>query len=192
MNNRLKYCIALICSLFTLIVFAGMPNLAFAATGPNHHGKPTSSGTPTVPACEEGWYYDNISIQGYPLAQVGPTYRDYNGTGNNETDTFTATTSGTISLSVSAEVSVNANVIIGSVQAKTGLSVTTSITATVGNQVQMTVPPHKAGYAAYGVFRVETTGHYYFRFMNCVIGTDDGYITTYSPWYVGWNTWTGN
>jgi hypothetical protein len=85
----------------------------------------------------------------------------------------------------------DASAIIAGVDATFGISVEASISTTIGNAMSITVPPYKTGYGQYGVWRKVTYGHYYYRLTNCSVGTDDGYITAYSPWYTGWNTWIG-
>lgn len=145
---------------------------------------------PHARACNEGYVYDGLTKSADSIAPVTPTFADYNGTNHVETDTFTATTSGTVTLTATAEETVSANVVLGSVAEKTGVSVSFSLTATVGNQTQLTVDRGKTGYAQYGVWRVVTTGHYYYRFSDCSIGDDQGYVTAYSPYRVGWRTWT--
>jgi hypothetical protein len=145
---------------------------------------------PHVVSCDAGWAYTDLTRYANTIATVGPTQSDYNGTGSAASATFSATTSGTISLSASSSAKVSAGVIITNVELTFGISVTTSLTATVGNSITISIPSHKTGYAAYGVWEVVTYGHYYYINSICQTTINDGYIDTYSPSYVGWRVWT--
>ncbi len=186
MKHRLRSLVAALgmLSFFSTLVF--LPNTAFAATEPAQSPKAVS---PNYQVCDTGWVYDNITINPDLFAQVGPTQSDYNGTGSNATATFTSSVSGTVSLSVNTTATVNANVIVGSASAAVGVTLSTSLTTSIGNNFAITVPPYKTGNGAYGVREKSTTGHYYYRNQNCSIGSDDGYITAKSPWTFGWNAW---
>jgi len=115
-------------------------------------------------------------------------YYDYNGTGQTENMTFSATTSGTVSLSISVSATVDANAIIAGAQATTSLTLQASMTATIGNAVQVnSVPPGVGVYAAYGVFRNYTTGDYTYYYSNCT-WHDYGIIKAWVPDRTGWTT----
>jgi hypothetical protein len=148
--------------------------------------------SPRAQVCDEGWVFDSIVKIATILAQVGPTYRDYNGTSAMADMTLTSTVSGTVGVSTTIGAEANAGVIVANVKTSLSVNVSISITATVSNTFRISVPAHKAGYGNYGVFRIETSGHYYYRTSSCKASPDDGTITAYSPWYVGWNTWIGN
>lgn len=141
--------------------------------------------------CEPGWVYDSVSNQGRQMAQVFPTQADYNGTPYNETVTLSASTTATVGVTWSGGGSLDGGVIVAGVQVSINASVTISISVSGTNTVQMTVPPYKTGYGQYGVWRQVAYGHYYYLTQRCGVGTDYGWRTTYSPWYVGWNTWIG-
>ena len=172
---------------FLCIFFLGSTN-AFAST----KSQPLDHNPPRKIGCHEGYVYDNLSRQNNALAQVGPTYRNYNGTSSPATVTFTSSQSGTIGVTTSVGGSVDANVIVTGVSVTFGVSVSVSLTATTGTSISITVPAHQAGYGQFGVWRVVTTGHYYYRLPDCSIGYDYGTVTAYSPSYIGWNTYTGN
>lgn len=174
------------------LVLLGL-SLAVVLTPSAFAASPKTITSPKVIGCGSATYvYDHVSYKGLPLLQFGPTYRDYNGGTATAEMTLTATVGGTATLTVSTSVKVDASVILAGAEATVGTSLSYSVTANVSNQFKIYVPAHKAGYGAYGVFRVETTGHYYYRLSDCSVGTDYGTITAYSPDYVGWNTWIGN
>jgi len=141
--------------------------------------------------CDPSWIYDNVSDKGRQLIPTTVVYGDYNGTANNATASFSAITAGTVTLTSSIGGSVDASAIIAGVNYTFGISVSVSLYASVGNTISITVPPYKTGFGQHGVWRKIAYGHYYYLASNCHISTDDGYITSYSPWYVGWNTWIG-
>lgn len=162
--------------------------------------------TPNGYQCDPGWIYDNVVDAGTEIYVVapspsgpfapdrpnsGPAYRAYNGTASNATVAFSATTTGTVSLAVSGTYSVDASAIVAGVNLSLGITVTTSISTTVGHTITITVPPRTAGYGQYAIYRKVTNGHYYYLMSNCAVGTDRGTLTARSPWMPDWNTWTG-
>lgn len=183
-------------SIMLVLGTAMIPNTALAAPKPGvPHLGPVASGhlhvTPDGYYCDPGWIYDSVSNQGRQIFQLGPTYGDYNGTGGTATVTLTATVGGTVSVGWSGGVSLDANVIVAGVRGSINGSVQVSLTAYVTNSISFGVPAYKTGYGQYGVWRQVAVGHYYYLMSNCTTGTDYGWPTTYSPWYVGWNTWIG-
>jgi hypothetical protein len=105
---------------------------------------------------------------------------------------LTATVSGTVSLTINPSAGVDASIVLASVKASINYSVQFSLTASQGNEiVDITVPAHRAGYGAYGVVTQKVLGDYYYLGSNCS-KSGDKWVTSYSPWYVGWNTWIGN
>lgn len=141
--------------------------------------------------CDPEWIYENVSDKGRQMAPTTVVYGDYNGTPYNATATFTATTAGWVSLTTSIGGSVDASAIIAGVEVTLRVDVSVTLYASVGNAIAITVPPYKTGYGQHGVWRKVAYGHYYYLASNCTITNDKGYITSYSPWYVGWNTWIG-
>ncbi len=178
---------SLVALLVVLIGLAMMPATSFAATTTIHRLQ-----NPQVRGCIPGWVYTNVSILSEPIAPVGPTIKDYNGTNGTATETVISTISGTVTFTVNTSAKVNAGVIIANTEVTAGVSLSTSLTATIGNQWSFPVPAHKSGYAQYGIWEVVALGHYYYQTNTCGVSSDEGYIESTSPWYVGWNTWIGN
>jgi hypothetical protein len=96
-----------------------------------------------------------------------------------------------VSLAVNVSGSIDASVIVASVNRTLGITVTASLSTSVGHGITLTVPAHQAGYAQYGVYRKVTTGRYYYVATYCAITNDRGTVTARSPWYPNWNTWVG-
>lgn len=157
--------------------------------------------------CDPGWIYENISDRGSSFWIVAPVfsgpypadqpngasaYRAYNSNATSATETFSALVTGTVSVSINVSATVAASVIVASVNETLGITVTTSISTTIGHNMAISVPAHKAGYGQYGVLQKVTTGHYYYLASNCAITNDKGTVTARSPWYPNWNTWIGS
>ncbi len=183
--------------------------LAFAKSGPPQltpEARKHLHVTPNSFYCDPGYIYDNVVDKGDQIAVVapyvggpytadqpnnGPAYRSYNGTSSNATATFTATVQGSVNVAVNTSATVDTSVIVAGVNATLGITVTTSIQTSIGHGINITVPPHQAGYGQYGVYRKVTDGHYYNLQSDCQTGVDDGTVRADSPWYPNWNTWTG-
>ena len=139
--------------------------------------------------CDPGWIYDSVSDRGRQMYPTTVVYSDYNGTPYNATATFSATTAGWATLTTTIGGSADANVIVAGVDVSLNISVAVTLYASTGNAIAITVPPYKTGNGQHGVWRKVAYGHYYYLMSNCAIGTDKGWVTSYSPWTVGWNTW---
>jgi hypothetical protein len=178
--SRLRMLLASL-ALLVAMSFCLAPTAAFAASQVSPKGR----------ICTAGWVYGYLSNQGTQLFQVGPTYRDYNGTSSTATVKLTAAVSGSISLILNPSAGIEASVVFGSVKASINYSIQWTLTASQGNEIDISVPAHKAGYGAYGVITQKVLGDYYYRGSNCS-KSGDTWVTSYSPWYVGWITWIGN
>jgi hypothetical protein len=141
--------------------------------------------------CTAGYAYTNIQRTPNQLVQIGPTYRDYNGSSKPATVTLTSTVSGTVTFSVTAGFQAEANFIFGAVKSSLNVSISVSLTATFGNTIVFSVPAKKAGYGDYGVWEVVTTGTLYYVTISCQY-TYLGTVQFFGPSYVGWTTWIGN
>lgn len=165
-----------------------MPGLA--ANAANKFAR-RASRTSLAKSCQAGWVYDNITIIGYPLVQLGPSYQNLNGTNGPETSTFTEAITGTVALVTSRGLLVNRSLVVASVSHSTSRAVVDAITTTAGNSVSFITPAHKVAHAEYGVHELEVRGHYYYRDQFCGIPflLDGGEVTSWCPWYAGWHTW---
>jgi hypothetical protein len=141
------------------------------------------------PTCGAGWVYTDVTRYPKKMRVLMGPFAYENDSPNPQTFSLTKYVSGTVSFSASAEGSVSAGVIIAKVEAKFGVNVSLSKTVAATLSASMKVDPHRTGHLAFGVWRFVSTGHYYYLRENCTIGTDRGYIRTYSPWYVGFRAW---
>lgn len=189
MQTRFRTGWIFLCITGILIVCAGIPGLvANAANKFAQHAATTSM----AKSCQAEWVYDNITIIGYPLVQLGPSYQNANDTNGPETSTFTEAVTGTVALVTSRGLLlVNTSLIAASVTRATSRAVVNAITTTAGNTVSFIVPAHKVAHAEYGVYELEVRGHYYYRDQFCGIPflLDGGEVTSWCPWYAGWHTW---
>lgn len=170
------------------MIGAGIPRIAaIAASNFAQHPAHTS----VQRFCQAGWVYDNITVLGYPLVQLGSIYENVNDTDSGETSTFTEANTRTVALVTSRGLLVSTSVVLASVTVSTSKSVVQAITTTSGNTVSFIVPAHKIAHAEYGVYEVEVSGHYYYRdqFCSTPFFLDEGEVISWCPWYAGWHTW---
>ena len=83
---------------------------------------------------------------------------------------------------------IDTSILISTVRHSLDKEVQSRIRVEVGNQIQMTIPPHKVGYARYGVYEVQTKGTYFYRDSFCNTLFPQGNIIAWCPWYSGWDT----
>ena len=190
MRTRFQMGYAFLCITGIFVVCAAMPGLAANAASKFARRVVKTS---MAKSCQTGWVYDNITIIGYPLVQLGPSYQNANGTDGPETSTFTEATTGTVALVTSRGLLVSTSLIVATVTHATSKAVVNAITTTSGNSVSFIVPSHMVAHAEYGVYELEVRGHYYYRDQFCGIPflLDGGEVTSWCPWYAGWHTWVG-
>jgi hypothetical protein len=141
------------------------------------------------PYCDPGWQYDHITRTGAQMHSLIPTLSYRNETSRPQSFSETQYIEGTVGFSAEGKVDGGVSLIVYSVHAELGLTVHASITAGGSITGHMTVSPHKTGHLAFGVWRVTTTGHNYYWRSNCTKGTDNGYVTTHTPWHIGYRAW---
>jgi hypothetical protein len=168
------------------LFLAALPGTAFAA--PVGHQSVTR---PNRIVCNSGWEY-NITSHSKVLHVIGATYDDHNGTSHSATETLTSTRGGTVDFSASASVTLEEGVILAKVSETVGVTVSRARTATTSNAITITVPPHKDGFGHYGVWGFNASGILEFVNTGCKVAKNRGRINTFSPAFVGWNTWIGN
>ncbi|MFF9819693.1 hypothetical protein [Streptomyces sp. NPDC014006] len=165
-------------------------------TDPNAEPTPTATQDPGMnhpgsQYCEEyGGKYRPTSKNGKYMRAVGPTQHNYNNTSRDMPMTFTATASGTVGVTLSASGETSVSAMVAAQKVTYGMSLSTSLTATLSNSVNPTAPPHTTISASYGVWREKITGVTYRLYSNC---QQSPYrtIVSYTPWYVGWYVWQG-
>lgn len=141
------------------------------------------------PYCDAAWQYDNITRTGTQMHSLLPTLSYRNETSRVQSFSETQYVEGTVGFSASGKIGGGVNLIVYHVEGELGLNLSASLT--VGSSItgHMSVSPHKTGHLAFGVWRVGARGHNYFLTQNCTIGTDYGYVTTYTPWHIGYRAW---
>ncbi|SDL62702.1 hypothetical protein [Nonomuraea jiangxiensis] len=71
--------------------------------------------------------------------------------------------------------------LIAGAEAATGVNLSASLTASLGNSIAVPTPPRKTTTATYGVWRKKTNGIYQ------VCGrSGQRRVTAWTPWHVGW------
>lgn len=90
---------------------------------------------------------------------------------------------------MSATGAVAAAVILADVAGTFGVTVTGSISITGTHTTHFTLHPGQHMYAAYGVYRFDTSGTYY-KFAESVGCSNQSFsATALAPSYQGWNNW---
>lgn len=169
--------------------------LATACVVPAHAAEPvphsvasTSDATP-YGACSAGWKYRSTGRGADTHFKVGATQSNFNGTSGTASSTFSAKVSGTASVTVSGGANVGVSAKLASVQATYGLAVKASMTASLGNSITVSIPSKRTVNADYGAWRAYTTGFEEYYTANCAV-TQRKSVTMYSPYKIGWRTWT--
>jgi hypothetical protein len=143
-------------------------------------------------ACTPGWRYASVSIVKQAHVPTTDLYRNRNGTGSSAKVTFTAQETGTVGMSVSIGAKANAGVILASAETSLNIDFSASMSTTIGNSIQITVPAGWYGYGQYGVWRTQVKGIYYYLLSSCAKGTFYGTVYAWLPRSRGWNTWTSS
>jgi hypothetical protein len=167
-----------LCCIGIAVILAG-PHVA-ALAAPNHAAAPVT--------CNAGWVYDHVTLLGLPFVPFGPDYQDYNGTDHDELAQFTASTAGRVRVRTSFGWFIDTTILLSTIRRSLDREVQSWIEVEVGNQIQMTIPPHKVGYARYGVYEVQAKGDYFYRDSSCHALFPQGGIVVWCPWYSGWDT----
>ncbi len=135
--------------------------------------------------CQPQYVYDHIADQGRMLV-VTDSEQAGNNSGRDATFTLTAERSTTVMVSADTGVEADLGAIVQGVRAHLNVSVSTSVTASIGNTTTITIPPGETGYGDYGVFVQLASGHLYGP--NC--GQDYGaHVTSRIPIRAGWCVW---
>lgn len=141
--------------------------------------------------CSAKFAYDNLANDGQEW-QVVNRQEDQNTTGQSITLRFISTSATTISTTASIDLTANADAILGvifvSVHAQLNASVSKTASTVVGNEVQVTIPPHQTAYGIYGVNVQVATGHLY-QNNKCGGQANYGEVQTYVPIAPGWCVW---
>jgi len=142
-----------------------------------------------MPICDAGWQFTNITHPSTTIKVIGGPWVDVNKTDHRIQFSVSRTVSGTVGFSASGSFGGGVNFIIAKVEAKFDVTLHASISVSTTVSTTMWVSPHSTGYIEYGVFRFGARGHNYYLTSNCNIGTDYGYVTTWSPDYEGFKVW---
>ncbi len=148
--------------------------------------------------CPSAWHYDIDKSYGKHWAfQPGHEVMSLDNTTDSDGKVVIdhdETKSIGVTLSASAEV--QGGIILTSVKATFGVSVTGSVSYTDTAGYEITAAPHKTTYLAAGVRGWKTRGHYYHINGACAEDVDDGYLYAFTPSgdssnNNGYNAWTG-
>ncbi|MFE5614126.1 hypothetical protein [Streptomyces sp. NPDC056524] len=132
--------------------------------------------------------YKPTANKGKSHKAVSVTQANHNGTSRTARSWFKAEAGGTVKLTYSGELKASAGVVVAELEAKYGVDLSVEVTAKLGNEVQIDTPPRKTTYGAFGVWRMHNTGTSYTIYSNCKTSAKSA-VTSYTPWYVGWNLW---
>ncbi|MDH6627194.1 hypothetical protein M2271_005018 [Streptomyces sp. LBL] len=122
---------------------------------------------------------------------IGALNANSNGTSHTARSSFTAEASGTVGITISAGLSITINAMIGKIEQKYNVDLSASLTAKLGNTIQVDTPAHKTTHASYGVYRLRSVGTSYVIYSNCQTSAKKA-IISYTPHYVGWYIWETN
>ncbi len=156
----------------------------------------TASTDTASSGCTPNYVYDNLVNKGLSWKVVSQK-QDQNNSTSPAQVTFTSTSSTKVTvtdelgLALSADGSLT-KVITASVQAHINHSVSTSVTTTIGNSTNFSIPPGETAYADYGVRIQITKGHFYDKARCEGDASDRGTDITYVPIADGWCVWTSS
>lgn len=143
--------------------------------------------------CSSGWLYMPGAVETDGFLPVGGFHANYNGTEAPALVTFTSDASATLGAAVDGSVNVGIDGKIASASAAFGVNYQISMTASIGNQIQITVPPGQYGYGEFGIWSQYVKGEEVHMqgigpVCNVVERRSAGLK---APYRAGWNTWTG-
>lgn len=156
--------------------------------GPQYAAHAARNNSVPAATCNAGWVFDHVTLLGLPFVPFGPDYQDYNGTDHDELAQFTASTAGRVRVRTSFGWFIDTTILLSTIRRSLDKEVQSWIEVEVGNQIQMAIPPHKVGYARYGVYEVQAKGDYVYRDRSCNTLFPQRNIIAWCPWYSGWDT----
>ncbi len=177
---------------FSLMAGCGEPAPVQGAPAP-----PQLPVTSTSALCNVQYHYDNVVNEGESQVVVDHE-QDYNGTSDYSDVTLTAEKSGTVEVSAEYKLTQKLgvsleDVITASVEEELGVSLTISVTTSIGNGYTYHLGPHKFIYGNYGVFVQIASGHLYSTNPQCLSDESDwGTVLVYVPMGAGWCVWTSD
>jgi hypothetical protein len=138
-------------------------------------------GTPVLMMpCQRGGITYRVTSFSNSHKAVGPTQSNHNGTSHSATSTFTATVSGTVSIAWNVSGSLKVDRLVAGGELATGVNLSASLTASLGNSISVRTPARKTTTATYGVWRKKTKGDYH------VCGEKKKKVIAWTPWRAGW------
>lgn len=183
-------------SAMTMTVLAGTSAYGFADTPAENTkaglGIPVTTGDPSngpsAEHCQPKNMYKPTKNHGKSHKGLGATQANQNNTSRTARSWFKAETGGEVKLEISGQVKVSGGVLVAQLENTYGVDLSMSLTAKVGNEIQVDTPPKKTTYGRYGVWRMKNEGVSYYIYSNCRTSAKQT-VTSYTPWYVGWNLW---
>ncbi|MEU5867615.1 hypothetical protein ABZ815_41065 [Nonomuraea sp. NPDC047529] len=158
----------------------GNPNVVVGFDDDTEIFRAKSSAPSLAMACPPGEVSYRVSTYSNSHKAIGPTQSNHNSTSHAATSTFTATVSGTVSVSWNVSGSLKVDRLIAGAEVATGVNLSASLTASLGNTISIPTPARKTTTATYGVWRKKTNGIYH------VCGQKPKNVTAWTPWRVGW------
>lgn len=113
--------------------------------------EPATQSNP-VGTCGNGWLWFPQERVFDGKLMIGPTQFSANGTNAPAKATFTSTVSGTFTAMLDGGTEIGLDAKLAQASAKFGASFQASMTAAVGNSIEVTVPPGATAYAEYGIW----------------------------------------
>ncbi|GIH28447.1 hypothetical protein Aph01nite_67570 [Acrocarpospora phusangensis] len=157
------------------------PNVVVGYDNDNEVFRPVArSPQSTAAVCKRGTHTFYVTRYSNNHKAVGPAQSNHNGTSSKATMTFTATVSGTVGFTHNATLTLQAGRVIAEGEVATGVNLSASLTASLGNSVTVTARPRSTVSAKYGVWRKKIIG----RYTICMVRSQ--VITGWTPWKVGW------
>ncbi|MFC4121203.1 hypothetical protein [Nonomuraea zeae] len=158
----------------------GNPDVVAGSDNDNEIFRAKDTAPELAAACRPGDVTYRVSTYSNSHKAVGPTQANHNGTNRAATSTFSATVSGTVSIAWNVSGSLKVDRLIAGAEVATGVNLSASLTASLGNSIAVPTPAHKTVVATYGVWRKKTKGIYH------VCGVGQKRVTAWTPYFVGW------
>lgn len=144
--------------------------------------------------CSSGWRWFPLErelVNGW--LPVGPMQFNHNGTDSPAKVTFTSTAEATMTATASGSFNVGIDAKIASASAEYGVAFQGSVTAGIGNTIEITVPPRSYGYGEYGIWSSTIRGEeQYWQGIGTVCNITErkkAYLNR-AAFRVGWDTST--
>ncbi|WP_369265127.1 hypothetical protein [Streptomyces sp. R35] len=159
------------------------------AVEPTYTGKPQPGNTPGAADCSPTTFIYKPTSQGKQYHRgVGAAQQNTNDTSRTARSTFASEMTGEVGVSFTDELETSVSAMVTTIKTKYSVTVSTKLTAKIGNSFSVDTPPHKSTNAKYGVYRLKHTGQSWIVHANCTSSPKHN-IVRYTPHRVGWYLW---